>query len=74
MGSGVARSGLEVYMKVKDSSLYVTKDDIYLFGKGEWHQSYEKLGAHVAMGLSLDSSRSNARRYGLCPTRIRRFQ
>lgn len=36
-------------MKVKDSSLYVTKDDIYLFGKGEWHQSYEKLGAHAAI-------------------------
>lgn len=36
-------------MNVKDSSLYVTKDDIYLFCKGEWYQSYEKLGAHPAV-------------------------
>ena len=38
-------------MNVKDSSLYVTKDDIYLFCKGEWYQSYEKLGAKRVVRL-----------------------
>lgn len=36
-------------MKVLDQSLYVSADDLYLFARGEWLRSWEKLGAHPAV-------------------------
>ena len=35
-------------MDTLDSSLYLSNDDIYLLGNGNWFRSYEKLGAHPA--------------------------
>ncbi len=35
-------------MEAQDSTLYVSNDDVYLLGAGEWYRSYEKLGAHPA--------------------------
>ena len=35
-------------MSTADNELYLTEYDCFLFGKGEWFKSYEKLGAHPA--------------------------
>ena len=35
-------------MEAQDSTLYLSNDDVYLLGAGEWYRSYEKLGAHPA--------------------------
>ena len=31
---------------ISDSTLYLSNDDLYLLGAGEWYRSYEKLGSH----------------------------
>jgi 1,4-alpha-glucan branching enzyme len=36
-------------MSTKDSSLYLSNDDVYLLAAGEWYRSYEKLGSHPAV-------------------------
>ena len=36
-------------MDTLDSSLYLSNDDLYLLGNGNWNRSYEKLGAHAAV-------------------------
>ena len=36
-------------MEALDSTLYLSNDDLFLFARGEWYRSYEKMGA----GLSL---------------------
>ena len=33
---------------ISDSTLYLSNDDLYLLGAGEWYRSYEKLGSHPA--------------------------
>ena len=33
---------------ISDSTLYLSNDDLYLMGAGEWCRSYEKLGSHPA--------------------------
>ncbi len=35
-------------MGTLDSNLYLSNDDLYLLGNGNWYRSYEKLGAHPA--------------------------
>ncbi len=35
-------------MEAQDSTLYLSNDDVYLLGAGEWYRSHEKLGAHPA--------------------------
>ena len=32
-----------------DSTLYLSNDDLFLFARGEWYRSYEKMGAHPAV-------------------------
>ena len=36
-------------MQTRDSSLYLSDDDLYLLAKGEWYRSYDKMGAHQAV-------------------------
>ena len=36
-------------MQTRDSSLYLSDDDLFLLGKGDWRQSYSKMGAHHAV-------------------------
>ena len=36
-------------MESLDSTLYLSSDDLFLFARGEWYRSYEKLGAHPAV-------------------------
>ena len=33
---------------ISDTALYLSNDDLYLLGAGEWYRSYEKLGSHPA--------------------------
>ena len=33
-------------MESLDSALYLSNDDLFLFARGEWYKSYEKMGAH----------------------------
>ncbi len=35
-----------------DTALYLSNDDLYLLGAGEWYRSYEKLGSHPATDAS----------------------
>ena len=35
-------------MEALDSTLYLSNDDLFLFARGEWYRSYEKMGAHPA--------------------------
>ena len=35
-------------MESLDSTLYLSNDDLFLFARGEWYRSYEKMGAHPA--------------------------
>ena len=37
---------------ISDSTLYLSNDDLYLLGTGEWYRSYEKLGSHPATDAS----------------------
>lgn len=37
---------------ISDSTLYLSNDDLYLLGAGEWYRSYEKLGSHPATDAS----------------------
>lgn len=37
---------------ISDSTLYLSNDDLYLLGAGEWYRSYEKLGSHLATDAS----------------------
>ena len=34
-------------MQTRDSSLYLSDDDLYLLAKGEWYRSYDKMGGRV---------------------------
>ena len=36
-------------MESPDSTLYLSNDDLFLFARGEWYRSYEKMGAHPAV-------------------------
>ena len=36
-------------MESLDSTLYLSNDDLFLFARGEWYRSYEKMGAHPAV-------------------------
>ena len=36
-------------METLDSTLYLSNDDLFLFARGEWYKSYEKMGAHPAV-------------------------
>ena len=36
-------------MQTRDSSLYLSDDDLYLLARGEWYRSYDKMGAHQAV-------------------------
>ena len=36
-------------METLDSTLYLSNDDLFLFARGEWYRSYEKMGAHPAV-------------------------
>ena len=38
-----------------DTALYLSNDDLYLLGAGEWYRSYEKLGSHPATGRAAKS-------------------
>ena len=40
------RPGGRARMDTPDSSLYLSNDDLYLLGAGEWYRSHEKLGSH----------------------------
>ena len=42
------RPGGRARMDTPDSSLYLSNDDLYLLGAGEWYRSHEKLGSHPA--------------------------
>ena len=37
---------------ISDSTLYLSNDDLYILGAGEWYRSYEKLGSHLATDAS----------------------
>ena len=34
---------------MKNDQLTISSDDLYLFSKGEWYRSYDKLGAHLCV-------------------------